>query len=65
LRAAAKATNADALAGAVFVDSSDYVLGWSDQGVGVCICMRGRCSGLTKLFCSIQTKPPRIILRPA
>jgi adenylate cyclase len=24
-------TNADALAGAAFVDSSDYVLGWSDQ----------------------------------
>ena len=26
-------TNADALAGAAFVDSSDYVLGWSDQSV--------------------------------
>ena len=26
-------TNADALAGAAFVDSSDYVLGWSDQCV--------------------------------
>ena len=25
--------------------------------------MRGRCSGLTKLFCSIRTKPPRIIPR--
>ena len=28
-------------------------------------CMRGRCSGLTKLFCSIRTKPPRIIPRRA
>jgi len=26
-------TNADALAGAAFVDSSDYVLGWSDQSI--------------------------------
>jgi adenylate cyclase len=26
-------TNADALAGAALVDSSDYLLGWSDQGV--------------------------------
>ena len=28
-------------------------------------CMRGRCSGLTKLFCSIRTKPPRITPRRA
>jgi adenylate cyclase len=28
-------------------------------------CMRGRCSKLTKLFCSIQIKPPRIIPRRA
>ena len=27
--------------------------------------MRGRCSGLTRLFCSIRTKPARIIPRPS
>ena len=55
-------TNADALAGAAYVDSLDYTYGWSDQRW---TCMRGRCSGLTKLFCSIRTKPARIMPRPA
>ena len=31
----------------------------------VSTCMRGRCNGLTKLFSSIRTKPPRIMPRRA
>jgi adenylate cyclase len=41
-------TNADALAGAAFVDATDYALGGPTR---VPSCMRGRCSGLTKLYC--------------
>jgi adenylate cyclase len=53
-------TNADALAGAARVDAADYSYAWSDQSVD----LYGRCSGPTRLFCSIRTRPPRTISKP-
>ena len=52
--------NADALAGAAgSTCQTIFTVGPTSR-----TCMHGRCSGQTKLFCSIRTKPPRIMSKP-
>ncbi len=52
--------NADALAGAAYVDAADYVSGWSDQSADLYARAMQRAD---RLFYSIRTRPPRIIPR--
>ena len=55
-------TNSDALAGAAFVDTQDYL---SVGRTRVRICIRGQCSAPTRLSSSIRTNPSPIKPNPA